>query len=69
MAAVLELKLKKRGREKINSTKEKIKVAHLRALPFFLLMKSRIMAPNIGKKINSVRMGTPNMVMKPAPFS
>jgi hypothetical protein len=68
MAAILELKLKKRGREKINSTKEKIKVTHLRALPFSLLMKRRTMAPNIGKKINSVRMGMPKMVMKSTPF-
>jgi hypothetical protein len=64
----LELKAKKRGKEKMNSTRERIKVTHLRALPFSLLMKRRMMAPNIGKKINSVRMGIPKMVMKPAPF-
>jgi hypothetical protein len=68
MAAVLELKLKKRGREKINSTKEKSKVTHRRTFPFSLLMKRRTTAPNIGKKTNSVRMGMPKMVMKPAPF-
>jgi hypothetical protein len=64
----LELNSKKRGSEKINSTREKIKVTHLRALPFSLLMKRRTMAPKIGKKISSDRMGIPKMVMKPAPF-
>jgi hypothetical protein len=68
MAAVLESKLKKRGSEKMNSTREKIKVTHLRTLPFSLLMKMRTIAPRIGKKINSDRMGIPKIVMKPAPF-
>jgi hypothetical protein len=66
---VLESKLKKRGSEKINSTRAKTKVTHLRALPFSLLMKRRTIAPNIGKKINSDRMGIPKMVMKLTPFS
>jgi hypothetical protein len=48
--------------------KEKIKVTHLRALPFSLLMKQRTMPPRIGKKINSDRMGIPKIVMKRAPF-
>jgi hypothetical protein len=48
--------------------REKIKATHLRALPFSLLMNRRTMAPTIGKKINSDRMGSPKMHMKPAPF-
>jgi hypothetical protein len=68
MAPVLGSKAKKRGSEKINSMKEKIKVTHLIALPFSLLMKRRTMAPKIGKKINSDRTGIPKIVMKPAPF-
>jgi hypothetical protein len=60
-------KAKKRGSEKINSMSEKIKVTHLRALPFSLLMKRRTIAPKIGKKISSVRMGIPKIVMKLAP--
>jgi hypothetical protein len=64
----LESKAKKRGSEKMNSMREKIKVTHLIALPFSLLMKRRTMAPNIGKKISSDRMGIPKMVMKPAPL-
>jgi hypothetical protein len=68
MAAVFESNRKKRGSEKKNSTREKIKVTHLRDLPFSLLMKRRTIAPKIGKKINSVRIGIPKMVMKPAPF-
>jgi hypothetical protein len=68
MAPVLGSKTKNRGSEKINSMKEKIKVTHLIALPFSLLMKRRTMAPKIGKKINSDRMGIPKIVMKPAPF-
>jgi hypothetical protein len=62
-------KEKKRGSEKINSMREKIKVTHRSALPFSLLMKRRTMAPKIGKKISSDRMGIPNIVMKSAPFS
>jgi hypothetical protein len=35
-----------------------------------LLMKRRTMAPRMGKKISSDRMGIPKMVyIKPAPFS
>jgi len=68
MAPVLELKAKKRGSEKANSMRDKIKVTHLSALPFSLLTKRRTMAPKIGKKINSDRMGIPKMYMKPAPF-
>jgi hypothetical protein len=49
--------------------REKIKVTHRSALPFSLLMKRRTMAPKIGKKISSDRMGIPNIVMKSAPFS
>jgi hypothetical protein len=64
----LESKAKKRGSEKMNSTRAKIKVTHLRALAFSLLMKRRTMAPKIGKKISSERMGIPKIVMKPAPF-
>jgi hypothetical protein len=64
----LELNSKKRGSEKINSMREKIKVTHLRAFPFSLLMKRRTTAPKIGKKISSDRIGIPKMVMKPAPF-
>jgi hypothetical protein len=63
----LESKTKKRGSEKINSTREKIKVTHLIALPFSLLMKRRTTAPRIGKKINSDRMGMPKIVMKQTP--
>jgi hypothetical protein len=48
--------------------KEKTKVTHRRALPFSLLMKQRTMAPRIGKKINSDRMGIPKIVMKWTPF-
>jgi hypothetical protein len=59
---------KKRGSEKINSTKEKIKVTHRSALPFSLLMKRRTMAPKIGKKISNDRMGIPKIVMKSTPF-
>jgi hypothetical protein len=65
----LESKAKKRGSEKMNSMREKIKATHLRVLPFSLLMNRRTMAPTIGKKINSDRMGSPKMHMKPAPFS
>jgi hypothetical protein len=68
MAAVLESKLKKRGSEKANSTREKIKVTHLRVLPFSLLMKRRTKAPRMGKKISSDRMGILKIVMKPTPF-
>jgi hypothetical protein len=64
----LELNSKKRGSEKMNSMKEKMRVTHLIALPFSLLMKRRTTAPKIGKKINSDRMGIPRIVMKPAPF-
>jgi hypothetical protein len=48
--------------------REKRRVVHLRALPFSLLIKRRTIAPTIGKKINSDKMGKPKMVMKPAPF-
>jgi hypothetical protein len=48
--------------------KEKIKVTHRRALPFSLLIKQRMMAPRIGKKISSDRMGIPKIVMKLTPF-
>jgi hypothetical protein len=52
----------------MNSTRAKIKVTHLRTLPFSFLMKRRMIAPKIGKKISSDRMGIPKIVMKPAPF-
>jgi hypothetical protein len=64
----LESKAKKRGSENTNSMREKRRVVHLRALPFSLLIKRRTIAPTIGKKINSDKMGKPKMVMKPAPF-
>jgi hypothetical protein len=68
MAAVLGSNAKKRGSEKINSTKEKMRATHRIAVPFSLLMKRRRMAPKIGKKIKSDRMGIPRMVMKSTPF-
>jgi hypothetical protein len=61
-------KEKKRGSEKINSMREKIKVTHRRTLPLSLLMKRRTTAPKIGKKISSDRMGIPKIVMKLTPF-
>jgi hypothetical protein len=33
-----------------------------------LFTKSKTMAPKIGKKISSDRMGIPRIVMKPTPF-
>jgi hypothetical protein len=68
MAAVLESNAKKRGSEKMNSTREKINVTTRMVPGFSLLIKRRTMAPKIGKKINSDRMGIPKMVMKPAPL-
>jgi hypothetical protein len=68
MAAILESNPKKRGSENMNSTMAKIRVTARRAPVFSLLMKSRIIAPTIGKKISSDRIGIPRMVMKPAPF-
>jgi hypothetical protein len=63
----LELNSKKRGNEKMNSTKEKMRVTHLIVFPLSLLMKRRIMAPKIGKKMSSDRMGIPKIVMNRTP--
>jgi hypothetical protein len=65
----LESKEKKRGSEKTNSTKAKMRASHLITVAFSLLMKRRITAPRIGKKINSDRMGIPKIVMKSTPSS
>jgi hypothetical protein len=59
---------KKRGSEKINSTKAKIRATHRIAVPFSLFIKRRTMAPKMGKKISSDRMGIPRIVMKSTPF-
>jgi hypothetical protein len=68
MAAVLGSKEKKRGSEKINSTKAKMRLTQRSALPFSLLMKRRTIAPRIGKKISSERIGIPKIVMNLTPF-
>jgi hypothetical protein len=64
---VLGLKVKKRGREKINSTNAKMRATHLITVPFSLLMMRRKTAPKIGKKISSDSMGIPKIVMKLTP--
>jgi hypothetical protein len=48
--------------------KAKMRATHRIAVPFSLLTKRRSMAPKIGKKINSDRMGIPKIVMKSTPF-
>jgi hypothetical protein len=45
-----------------------MRASHLMAVPFSLLTKRRIMAPKIGKKIKSDRMGIPRIVMNSTPF-
>src|SRR5512139_451692 len=69
MAAVVVSKAKNRGREKINSTMEKIKVTVLSAPKFSFLIKRRTKAPTSGKKINRDKIGTPKIDMNPTPFS
>jgi hypothetical protein len=47
---------------------EKMRVTTRMVPAFSLLMKRRIMAPTMGKKISSDRIGIPKIVMKPTPF-
>src|SRR3972149_4502457 len=68
MAAVVESKTKKRGREITNSMMEKSKVTTRRAPAFSLLIKRRTMAPTNGKKVKKDRMGMPRISITSAPF-
>jgi len=68
MAAVLESKTKKSGMEIKNSTSEKMRVASRMISALSLLMKRRIMAPAMGKKIKNDRIGIPKIVMNLTPF-
>jgi hypothetical protein len=68
MAAVLESKRKKSGVEIKNSTSEKMSVTTRMVSALSLLMKRRIMAPTMGKKIKNDRIGIPKIVMNPTPF-
>jgi hypothetical protein len=61
-------KSRKRGREIINSMREKSKVTILIPPTFSFLMKRRTIAPTNGKKVTKDRMGSPKIVMKPTPF-
>jgi hypothetical protein len=45
-----------------------MRAIHRMAVPFSLLKKRRKIAPKIGKKIKSDRMGMPRIVMKSTPF-
>src|SRR5512139_1989207 len=64
MDAVLELKEKKRGSEKRNSTRAMTNVKALSAPSFSLSMKRRAIAPASGKKIKRERMGIPRIVIQ-----
>jgi hypothetical protein len=68
MAAVSRRKLKKRGREKRNSSRDTARVTW-RIVSFFSLSKTRrTKTPTMGKKVMRVRRGTPaRLLMKTAP--